>query len=260
MNSDSSPNVCEHVPCLPDERIEFVFDARAGLLDERAPGGDALIATNLRLVRVGAGHGSRVLTMLPLSNISAVEAVDTGRALDKLGQGILLLAVGFALGGGSWVVLGVQALSVLLGGLPMLAGVYALAGWAFPDTEGQLRVHTFGQVFAQPLRSSAARRDAPEAAARLYSLAWSETLAGASKLVEIVTAAAQDVGPAPTDGAPASTDGAPASMDGEPAPTAGPASADGAGGGSAPESDVLRPVSESAERGGSLWGWFRKAD
>ena len=245
MNSDSSPNVCEHVPCLQDERIEFVFDARAGLLDERAPGGDALIATNLRLVRVGAGHGSRILTMLPLSNISAVEALDTGRALDKLGQGILLLAVGLALGGGSWVVLGVQALSVLLGGLPMLAGVYALAGWAFPDTEGQLRIHTFGQVFAQPLRSSAARRDAPEAAARLYSLAWSETLAGASKLIEIV-AAAQESGHAPTEGAPASTDGEPASADG--------------GGGNAPESDALRPVSEAGERGGSLWGWFRKAD
>lgn len=237
MNSVPPPSVCEHVPCLPDEQVEFVFDARAGLLDEHAPGGDALIATNLRLVRVGAGHGSRVLTMLPLSNISAVEALDTGRALDKLGQGILLLAVGLALGGGSWVVLGVQALSVLLGGLPMLAGVYALAGWAFPDTEGQLRIHTFGQVFAQPLRSSAARRDAPEAATRLYSLAWSETLAGASKPVETADAA-QESGYASTDGEPAPTDG----------------------GGNAQESDALRPVTEAAERGGSLWGWFRKAD
>lgn len=232
MNSVSPPSVCEHVPCLPDEQVEFVFDARAGLVDERPPGGDALIATNLRLVRVGAGHGSRVVTMLPLSNISAVESLDAGRALGKLGQGILLLAVGLALGGGSWIVLGVQALSVLLGGLPMLAGVYALAGWAFPDAEGQLRVHTFGQVFALPLRSSAARRDAPEAAARLYSLAWSETLAGASKPVETADAA-QEGGPASTDGAVAEN---------------------------APESDALRPVTEAAERGGSLWGWFRKAD
>lgn len=184
------PNICEDVPSLPDEQVEFVLDARAGLLDEAAPGGDALIVTNRRVARVGSGHGSRVLTLLPLSSVSAVEALDAGRSLERLGQGVLLIAVGLALGGGSWVVLGVQVLSVLLGGLPALAGVYALAGWAFPDAEGQLRIHAFGQVVTQPLRSSAARRDAPAAAARLYALTWSDALASAVKLIEAAASVA----------------------------------------------------------------------
>lgn len=187
MNS-YSPNICANVPSLPDERVEFVLDARAGLIDEPAPGGESLIITNRRVVRAGAGQGSRVMTLLPLYNVSAVEVFAVGRALERLGQGVLLLAVGLALGGGSWVVLGVQVLSVLLGGLPALAGVYALAGWAFPDTEGQFRIHSFGQVIAHPLRSAAARRDASEAASRLYALTWSEALAGVGKLIETTSA------------------------------------------------------------------------
>lgn len=204
------PNICEDVPSLPDEQVEFVLDARAGLLDEAAPSGDALIVTNRRVARVGSGRGLRVLTLLPLSSVSAVEALDAGRSLERLGQGVLLIAVGLALGGGSWVVLGVQVLSVLLGGLPALAGVYALAGWAFPDAEGQLRIHAFGQVVTQPLRSSAARRDAPAAAARLYALTWSEALAGAVKLIEAAASAVDAEAPAAAqeDDAQAAANGA----------------------------------------------------
>ena len=213
MISPYSPSICKDVPSLPDEQIEFVLDARAGLLDKAVPGSDALIVTNRRVARAGAGHGSRVLTLLPLSNVSAVEVLDAGRSLDRLGQGVLLLAVGLALGGGSWVVLGVQALSVLLGGLPALAGVYALAGWAFPDAEGQLRIHTFGQVVAQPLRSGAARRDAYAAASRLYALTWSEDLAGSGELVE--TTASSDDAQAAADGAAEEAEqGAQAAADG----------------------------------------------
>ena len=220
MIASSSPSIGEDVPSLPDEQVEFVLDARAGLVDEAAPGSDALIVTNRRVARVGSGQGSRVLTLLPLSNVSAVEALDAGRSLERLGQGILFLALGLALGGGSWVVLGVQVLSVLLGGLPALAGVYALAGWAFPDTEGQLRIHTFGQVVTQPLRSSAARRDAYAAATRLSALAWSEMLAGAVKLIEAATdgvaavsesvpsaGEAEDADPSEEDDAQAAADG-----------------------------------------------------
>ena len=187
-----SPDICANVPSLPDERIEFVLDSRVGLLDEPAPRGESLIVTNRRVVRAGAGQGSRVTTLLPLYNVSAVEALVVGRSMERLGQGVLLLAVGIALGAGSWIALGVQVLSVLLGGLPALAGVYALAGWAFPDAEGQFRIHSFGQVITHPLRSAAARRDASEAAARLYALTWSEALAGVGKLIETTTAAPQE--------------------------------------------------------------------
>ena len=203
MIAPSPHDICDDVPSLPDERVEFVLDGRRGLLDAPAPGVDALIVTNRRVVRSGAEQGARALTLLPLYNVSAVEVFDAGRSLDRLGQGVLLLAVGLALGGGSWVILGVQVLSVLLGGLPALAGVYALAGWAFPDTEGQLRIHAFGQVVAQPLRSRAAKRDACAAASRLYALTWSEALAGVGKLIE--TAAA--------GGDPESTDDAQAVAD-----------------------------------------------
>ena len=234
MISPYSPSICKDVPSLPDEQIEFVLDARAGLLDQAVPGSDALIVTNRRVARAGAGHGSRVLTLLPLSNVSAVEVLDAGRSLDRLGQGVLLLAVGLALGGGSWVVLGVQALSVLLGGLPALAGVYALAGWAFPDAEGQMRIHTFGQVVAQPLRSGAARRDAYAAASRLYALTWSEDLAGADiGVAEEAEQGAQDA----TDGAA------------EEAEQGAQASADGAEEAEQDAQDAADRVAEEAEQG-----------
>lgn len=228
-----SPDICANVPRLPDERVEFVLDARAGLTDEPSPRGESLIVTNRRVVRAGAAQGSRVMTLLPLYNVSAVEVFAVGRSLERLGQGVLLLSIGLALGAGSWLVLGVQVLSVLLGGLPALAGVYALAGWAFPDTEGQFRIHSFGQVVAHPLRSAAARRDASEAAARLYALTWSEALAGVGKLIETTSASSfASPGDAPARG------------------YAGPPQEPGAG----------ASRSAAPDGGDPMWDWLRKSD
>lgn len=172
MMNDSSFDAVPRVPLLPGESIEMVFDARNGLVSESDPRGEALVVTNERVVRDGLTEGSRVVSMFPLSDLTAVEVSDSGRSLERLGQGIVLAAVGLVIGGLSWFILEVQVLSVILGGLPILAGVYMLTGWVFPDTEGALHLYAPGHAIAIPLRSSAAREGVYAAMRRIYELRW----------------------------------------------------------------------------------------
>ena len=99
-----------------------------------------------------------------------MEVLTVSRPSERLGQGMLLLVVGAALGLISWSVIGVPFVSLLLGGLPVLVAVYVLAGWAFPDGEGELRLYAQGHVITQPLRGSNAKRDSHLVAQRLYEL------------------------------------------------------------------------------------------
>lgn len=166
------PHTSDDQPVLfmPGERVEFTLHAEAGALLAHQPEGDVLTVTNRRAIRTGASTGVRTTSLLPLGKITGVDVLDVSRPTERLGQGILLLVVGLALGGTSWVVVNLPIVSLLLGGIPILAAVYALAGWAFPDAEGELRLHAPGQTVSQPLRSTAARRDAYRAAQRIYEL------------------------------------------------------------------------------------------
>ncbi len=170
--NDSSTDAVPRVPLLPGESIEMVFDARNGLLSESDPRGEALVVTNERVLRDGVAEGARVVSMFPLSDLAAVEVSDSGRSLERLGQGIVLAAVGLVLGGLSWFILEIQVLSVVLGGLPILAGIYMLTGWAFPDTEGALHLYAPGHAIALPLRSATAREGVYAAMRRIYELRW----------------------------------------------------------------------------------------
>ena len=176
MMNDSTDAVAQ-VPLLPGESIEMVFDARDGLVHESAPRGDALVVTNERVVRDGAADGARVVSMFPLNALAAVEVSDNGRSFERLGQGIVLVAAGLILGGISWFILEIQVLSVILGGLPILAGIYMLTGWAFPDTEGALQLYAPGHAIALPLRSTVARESVYTAMGRIYELRWGDQTA-----------------------------------------------------------------------------------
>ena len=172
ISSDSSTDAVPRVPLLPGESIEMVFDARNGLVSESDPRGEALVVTSERVVQDGVAEGARVVSMFPLQDLSAVEVSDTGRSFERLAQGVTLVAVGLVLGGLSWFILEIQVLSVILGGLPILAGIYMLTGWAFPDTEGALHLYAPGHAIALPLRSPAARESVYAAMRRIYELRW----------------------------------------------------------------------------------------
>lgn len=177
MMNDSSTDAVPRLPLLPGESIKMVFDARNGLVSESDQRGEALVVTNERVMRDGVAEGVRVVSMFPLSGLAAVEVSDSGRSLERLGQGIVLAAVGLVVGALSWFILEVQVLSVILGGLPVLAGIYMLTGWVFPDTEGALHLYAPGHAIALPLRSEAAREGVYAAMRRIYELRWVEAAA-----------------------------------------------------------------------------------
>ena len=172
ISSDSSTDAVPRVPLLPGESIEMVFDSRNGLVSESNPRGEAVVVTSERVVRNGVAEGGRVVSMFPLQDLSAVEISDSGRSFERLAQGITLISVGLVLGGLSWFILEIQVLSVILGGLPILAGIYMLTGWAFPDTEGALNLYAPGHAIALPLRSAVAREGVYAAMRRIYELRW----------------------------------------------------------------------------------------
>ena len=153
-----------------EERAEVVLDAKAGALASPRAQSDSLIVTNHRAVKVGVSQGSRTVTLLPLANISSVEIFDVARSSERLIQGVGLLLVGVMIGGTTWLALNFPLLSVVAGGVPILISVYVLAGWAFPDDEGELRLYSSGHVMTQRLGTAAARRDAYGAAYRIYEL------------------------------------------------------------------------------------------
>lgn len=148
----------------------LALDAQEGALTAPASGNDVLTITDQRAIKVASSGGVQITALVPLTELTAIEVLDVARPTERLIQGALLLVLGAALGWGSWLILNTSLISLILGGLPILASVYALAGWAFPDTDGQLRLYAPGYLLSHPLRSPNARRDARLAAHLLYEL------------------------------------------------------------------------------------------
>ena len=160
----------ERLVWLPGERLEVVLDSRKGSVAPEAVGRSSLIVTTHRAIKVGLDGGKRTTSITPLDRVSAVEVTDTGRPTDRLAQGLIFMGAGALLGWISWVVLGVALVSLLIGGLPILASVYMLAAFAFPDEDGELTLYAGTHVVRQPLLSAVARRDAYAVAQRIYEL------------------------------------------------------------------------------------------
>ena len=161
----------DQVTLLPGERFEVALDAQRGVVDSSAVGENLLTVTTHRAILLSSEPGKRTTVLLPLSKLTGVEVVDVYRATERLPQGLLLLAAGALAGWLSWIVVGVVLISLLVGGLPVLAAIYVLTGYALPDQDGALVLHAGDFSLRQVLRSVDARRDAHLVAQRVYELA-----------------------------------------------------------------------------------------
>ena len=166
------------VSWLPNERFEISLDARQGALTSPGGGPDTLTVTNQRAIRVGTRLGRRRTMLVPLAGLSGIEVVDVSRPQERLTQGLIVFGAGFILVWISWVVFATALISLLVGGIPVLVGVYVLAGYAFPEGEGELVLHSAGFSVHQPLLSADARRDAYLVAQRISELTAREPESG----------------------------------------------------------------------------------
>ncbi len=171
MNRPADEGSHDQVPLLPGERFDLALDAQRGVVNSSAIGENVLTVTTLRAILLSSEPGKRTTALLPLSKLTGVEVVDVYRATERLPQGLLLLAAGALLGWLSWIVVGVVLISLLVGGLPVLAAIYILTGYALPDQDGALVLHAGDYSLRHVLRSANARRDAHLVAQRLYELA-----------------------------------------------------------------------------------------
>ena len=171
MNRSVDDGPHDEVPLLPGERFDLALDAQLGVVGATAVGENILTVTTRRAILLTNEPGKRTTALLPLSKLTGVEVVDVHRATERLPQGLLLLAAGVLIGWLSWIVVGVVLMSLLVGGLPVLAAIYILTGYALPDQDGALVLHAGDYSLRQVLRSADARRDAHLVAQRLYELA-----------------------------------------------------------------------------------------
>ena len=159
------------VTLLPGERFDLALDAQRGVVAASEAGENVLTVTTHRAILLSSAPGKRTTVLLPLSRLTGVEVVDVYRATERLPQGLLLLAAGALLGWLSWIIVSVVLISLLVGGLPVLAAIYILTGYALPDQDGALVLHAGDYSLRHVLRSADARRDAHLVADRVYELA-----------------------------------------------------------------------------------------
>ncbi len=193
---------------LPGERFDLALDAQRGVVTSSEVGENVLTVTTHRAILLSSETGKRTTALLALSKLTGIEVVDVYRATERLPQGLLLLAVGALLAWLSWIILDVVLISLLLGGLPVLAAIYLLTGYALPDQDGALVLHAGNFSLRHVLRSADARRDAYLVANRLSELA---TTAGSGPEAEA---------PAPeAEQAPLWPSAEPVAPSGEPTPS-----------------------------------------
>ncbi len=169
MQSDPSHNVADRVPWLPGETFRFALDAKKGLLTE-ASASAALIVTSHRVITVDRRLGRRATTIAPLGAVSAVEITEASRPVERLSQGLIALGAGLLLAWVTWALFSAPLITVVVGGLPILASVYILLDYVFPNAKGELTLHAPGVSIRCALQSREAQRDAYAAAHRLSAL------------------------------------------------------------------------------------------
>lgn len=166
-------HVERQIPWLPDERFELALHSQQGVLTNPTAGPDVLTLTTLRAIRRGGRSGRHTTTVISLRALSGVEVVDFARAPERLTQGLVVLGIGLIVAWISWIIFATALITLLVGGVPILVGVYLLAGYAFPDDDGELVLHSPGFSIHQPLLTPDARGDAYLVAHRVFELAAS---------------------------------------------------------------------------------------
>ena len=158
------------LPLLPGERFELALDEKLGVVTSATPSQNAMSVTDRRVIMRRNESGKRVTSILPHDRLTAVEIIDAARSQERLSQGLIVLGIGIALTTISWMVVGLVLVSLIVGGFPILAAVYMLAGYALPDTEGEIVLHAGALSARQSLLSAHARRDAYLVAGRISEL------------------------------------------------------------------------------------------
>ena len=169
MQPDSPHNVAGRVPWLPGEEFRFALDAKEGLLTE-ADASASLTVTSHRVITVDRRSGRRATTIAPLSAVSAVEVTEASRPAERLSQGLIALGAGLLLAWVTWALFSAPLITVVVGGLPILASVYILLDYVFPNARGELTLHAPGVSIRCALQSREAQQDAYVAAHRLLAL------------------------------------------------------------------------------------------
>ena len=192
MQPDSPHNVAGRVHWLPGEEFRFALDAKEGLLTE-ADASASLTVTSHRVITVDRRSGRRETTIAPLSAVSAVEVTEVSRPAERLSQGLIALGAGLLLAWVTWALFSAALITVVVGGLPMLASVYILLDYVFPNARGELTLHAPGVSIRCALQSREAQRDAYAVAHRLLALQAGVELAEARPApMEADTEAASD--------------------------------------------------------------------
>jgi hypothetical protein len=202
--SDVHPSDMEssvQLPWLADERFEIGLDARQGVVTQPTAGHNILTVTSCRAIQLSQETGKHTTSLVPLERLSSVEVVNTSRPGTRMAQGALLLGIGILLGLVVWATLEALLLILIAGGLPTLVGIYLLAGYVFPDGQGELLLHADGLTLRTPLLSPAARRDAYLVAHRVFEL-----MAAAAQRINTVPTTLDTSPSAPKDEAPASAE------------------------------------------------------
>ncbi len=163
-------NNSAQLPWLPGEQFELSFDSNEGVLTHPKVGDHVLTVTSHRAILQSQQPGKRTTCLVPMGQLSAVEVIEITRPTSRLVQGGLSLGIGVVLGLLVWLVLGPLLLILIAGGLPTILSVYLLAGYAFPDEQGELLLHSTGYSIRTPLLSANARRDAYLVAHRVSEL------------------------------------------------------------------------------------------
>lgn len=148
----SSSQTFNHAPLLENEDFKLGFDSIKGIINSPSEAGlNSILLTNLRVLKLGKSSESIIASVVPLQSISGADVVAISKSNVKLFQSLVLIFIGLSISLFSWVLLDVMALTLIFGGLPTLAGIYLISGWAMPDSENSLTFYTHHQTINLPL-------------------------------------------------------------------------------------------------------------
>jgi hypothetical protein len=169
MNPSNSETF-NHPLLLETEEFRFGIDSIKGTIDYPDEAGiDSILLTNLRVLKLGRTSESVTSTAVPIQQITSIDVVKVTKSNAKLLQSFALMLVGVSLSALSWLLLDVMAITIILGGLPTLAGIYLFSGWAIPDAKNELILYSNQQAISQSLQTKESELAAHQFLLNFYS-------------------------------------------------------------------------------------------
>ena len=155
---------------LHKENFQLGFDPRNGIVAPVKELANSIVVTPFGVSVSLKTDGAHTSATIPLNSISGIEIREPIRSRRRFYQGISLLLGGLALGFTAWVLLELFLLVLITGGIPIVASIYILTGFAFPDSQDELILHSLGGTFRLPLETDRAKLDSHEFSRHLGEL------------------------------------------------------------------------------------------